>query len=195
MPIDIDRGRGEAAASVRRGDGLGSGRRRRSVPHRRYLPVSRTISTGRPGLYPGEPENCRRRLREFLVIMAQLGLMLAVFDAYRLETRSFRILVLLTIATLPVHYLATYRWKKPLFVAISILGMVLVNGLSTSGGIVAVSAVLLALAAAPIAWWIRVGLIAALAMSLAVIRSRAGSAPRRSRRGSSRSSRRCSCSG
>ncbi len=107
--------------------------------------------------------------------MAQLGLMLAVFDAYRLETRSFRILVLLATATLPVHYLAPYRWKKPLFVAVSILGMVLVNGLSTSGGVLAVSAVLLVLAAAPLRWRIRVGLIAALAMTLAVLRSQAGS--------------------
>ena len=106
--------------------------------------------------------------------MAQLGLMLAVFDAYRLETRSFRILVLLAMAALPVHYLAPYRWKKPLFVAVSILGMVLVNGLSTAGGVLAVSAVLLVLAAAPLPWRIRVGLIAALAVSLAVLRSRAG---------------------
>ena len=111
--------------------------------------------------------------------MAQLGLMLAVFDAYRLETRSFRILVLLAMAALPAHYLAPYRWKKPLFVAVSILGMVLVNGLSTSGGVLAVSAVLLVLAAAPLPWRIRVGLIAAMA----VVAGRAPAAGRLRRRG------------
>jgi D-alanyl-lipoteichoic acid acyltransferase DltB (MBOAT superfamily) len=147
---------------------------RRSIPHRLYRPTSVSGSIDSPGLYPGEPENCRRRGREFLAIMAQLGLLLAVFDAYRLETRSFRLLVLLAMAALPVHYLAPYRWKKPLFVAVSILGMVLVNGLSTSGGVLAVSAVLLALAGSTLAWRVRVGLIAALAVSLAVIRSGVG---------------------
>jgi alginate O-acetyltransferase complex protein AlgI len=102
--------------------------------------------------------------------MAQLGLMLAVFDAFRLETRSFRIVVLLAMAALPAHYLAPYRWKKPLFVAISILGMVLVNGLTTSAGVLAVSAVLLVLAAAPLSWRIRVGLIAVMAIALAALR-------------------------
>ncbi len=137
---------------------------RREIPHRRFRRKSASRPAGRPGLYAGEPENCRRRPREFLVILAQLGLMLAVFDAFRLETRSFRIVVLLAMAALPAHYLAPYRWKKPLFVAVSILGMALVNGLTTSAGVLAVSAVLLVLAAAPFSWRIRVGLIAALAV-------------------------------
>ncbi|HZW29810.1 MAG TPA: hypothetical protein VFF52_03830 [Isosphaeraceae bacterium] len=145
------------------------------VPARRLRPNSVARPDGSAGLYTGEPENCRRRVREFLAILAQLGLMLAVVDAYRLETRSFRLLVLLAMMTLPAHYLAPYRWKKPLFVAVSIVGMILVNGLSTSGGVLAISAVLLALAAAPLPWRVRVGLIAAMAASLAVLRSRAGS--------------------
>jgi alginate O-acetyltransferase complex protein AlgI len=149
---------------------------RREIPHRRFRPIAATLPVGRPGLYTGEPENCRRRGREFLSIMVQLGLMLAVFDAYRLETRSFRTLVLTAMATLPAHYLAPYRWKKPLFVAASILGLVLVNGLSTAAGVLAVSAVLLVLAEAPMTWGVRVGLIAATAMVLAVLRSRAGPA-------------------
>ncbi len=147
---------------------------RRLIPHRRFRPISASIAVGSPGLYSGEPENCRRRGRAFLAIMTELGLMLAVFDAYRLETRSFRLLILLAMATLPVHYLAPYRWKKPLFVTVSILGMVLVNGLTTSGGVLAVAALLVVLARAPVPWRIRVGLIAALAVSLAVLRSRAG---------------------
>jgi alginate O-acetyltransferase complex protein AlgI len=148
---------------------------RRIVPHRQFRPIAASNSIGGPWLYDGEPENCRRRRREFLSIMAQLGMMQVVFDAYRLETRSFRILVLLATVALPAHHLAPYRWKKPLFVAVSILAMVLVIGLSTSAGVLAVSAVLLAVAAAPLPWRIRVGLIAALAISLAVLRSRASS--------------------
>ena len=109
--------------------------------------------------------------------MGRLGLMLAVFDAYRLETRSFRLLFLLAMATLPVHYLAPFRWKKPLFVAVSILGLVFVHGLTTSAGVLAISAVLLAIAMAPLPWRIQVGLIAALAASLALLRPDADSGP------------------
>ena len=168
---------------------------RRLIPHRRFRPISALLPIGSAGvLYAGEPENCRRRRREFLPIMAQLGLMLVVFDAYRLETRSFRVLVLLAMAALPVHYLVHYRWKKPLFVVVSILGMILVNGLPTAGGVLAVSAVLLVLAVAPLPWRIRVGMIAALAASLAVLRRGPARAPSRSRPESFRPSRRCSCS-
>ena len=147
---------------------------RRLNSPRRVDSISASRTTRRRGLYAGEPENCRRRLREFLWTMAQLMLMLAFFDAYRIETRSFRILVVLATAALPAHYLAPYRWKKPLFVAVSILGMILVNGLSISGCVLAVSAVLLIFAVAPLPWRIRVGLIASLAVALAVLRSRVG---------------------
>jgi alginate O-acetyltransferase complex protein AlgI len=147
---------------------------RRLIPHRRFRPISTSIAIGSRGLYSGEPENCRRRRREFLSIMVQLGIMQAVFDAYRLETRTFRTLVLLATVALPVHYLVPFRWKKPLFVAVSIAGLFLVNGPSISGGVLAVSAVFLALAAVPLPWRTRVGLIAAPAVALAVLRSRTG---------------------
>ena len=51
----------------------------RSIPHRQYLPVSEETPIGRPGLYPGEPENCRRRPARFLAVLVQLGILLAVF--------------------------------------------------------------------------------------------------------------------
>jgi alginate O-acetyltransferase complex protein AlgI len=149
---------------------------RRLIPHRLFRQTSVSAASGRQGLlYDGEPENCRRRWRELLSIIVHLLLMQLIFDAYRLETRLFRALVLLATAALPVHYMAPYRWKKPIFVAVSILGMIVVNGLSTSAGVLAVSAVLLVLATAPLPWRARALLIAALAMLLAALRSQAGS--------------------
>jgi D-alanyl-lipoteichoic acid acyltransferase DltB (MBOAT superfamily) len=130
---------------------------------------------GSPGLYAGEPENCRRRPREFLAVCLRLGLLLAVFHTYRVETLSFRILAMVAAAVLPAHYLAPFRWKKPLFVAASIAGLALVVGPLTAAGVLAVSAVLIALAAAPVAipWRARVALIASVAGILAVLRPRA----------------------
>ena len=141
---------------------------RRLIPHRLFRLTSASAASGSQGLlYDGEPENCRRRWREFLSIIVHLLLMQLIFDAFRLETRLFRALVLLATAALPVHYMAPYRWKKPIFVAVSILGMIVVNGLLTSAGVLAVSAVLLVFATAPLPWRARALLIAALAMILA----------------------------
>ena len=120
----------------------------RPTPHRQYTaPEPGTAPTpaeqARPGLYPGEPETCRRDSRQFLPILAHLGLFLAVFKVYRVEGRAFQLLVALALAALPVHYLLPYRWKKPLFVAVSIAGLAL--GLRRRYG----RGVVLALAAAP----------------------------------------------
>ena len=125
-------------------------------------------------MYPGEPENCRRRTREFLSILVQLGILLAVFQTYRLETPAFRLLALVAFGALPAHYLVPYRWKKPLFVAVSILGMILVVGISAGAWVLALSAVLIGIAVAPIPWRARAGLIAALAVIPAVLRPRIG---------------------
>lgn len=85
------------------------------------------------GLYDGEPETCRRSLRSFLRNFIYLALLLAVFKVYRIEERAFQgrafqMLVTLALVALPVHYMAPFRWKKPLFVAISILGLFCVSG-------------------------------------------------------------------
>jgi alginate O-acetyltransferase complex protein AlgI len=95
---------------------------------------------------------------------------------YRVETPAFRILATAAAAALPAHYLAPYRWKKPLFVAASIAGLILVVGPATAAGVLAVSTVLIALAAAPVAipWRARVALIAVVAVVLAMVRPGAG---------------------
>jgi alginate O-acetyltransferase complex protein AlgI len=146
----------------------------RPIPHRRYLPSSEEIAVRSPGLYPGEPENCRRELREFLSILVQLGILLAVFQTYRLETNAFRVLAVVAFGALPIHYLAPYRWKKPLFVAASILGMILVVGFAAGARVLGLSAVLIGIAVAPIPWRARAALITAMAVLLAVFRTRIG---------------------
>lgn len=144
--------------------------RRRPV-HRALARVGGVRLRRRGRLYTGEPENCRRRPREFVAILGGLVLLLAVLDAYRVETRDFRMVVLLATVTLPIHYLAPFRWKKPLFVAISIVGLLLTLGPWISASVLGIAAVLLTITAAPIPWAARAGLIAAVATGLAVMRS------------------------
>src|SRR5690606_16577120 len=45
------------------------------APHRRLVRerTEPTPAPARPGLFPGEPESCRRSLRHFLPVMLQLG--------------------------------------------------------------------------------------------------------------------------
>ncbi len=105
---------------------------RRPAPHRRFVPRPAAPDVG-AGLYPGEPEACRRNLRQFLPVLVHLGLLLAVFHVYQVEGRAFQALVTLALAALPVHYLLPFRWKKPLFVAVSIVGLVWVFGAGDGG--------------------------------------------------------------
>ena len=147
---------------------------RSGVPHRQYLPVARPGSFAplplRGGLYAGEPETCRRALREFLPVFAHLGLLLAVFKVYHIEGRAFQILVSLALAALPIHYLLPYRWKKPLFVAVSIAGLFSVFGAVAAGSILVLGTALIALCYLPAAWRLRAGLVAASTLAITFLR-------------------------
>src|SRR5262249_11618901 len=108
--------------SLRRGWPMWPGIRRsgapRIAPHRQYWPIFATQAIeprerrAWTGLYPGEPATCRRDPYHFLPILAHLGLMLGVFKVFRIEGRAFQMLVGFALASLPVHYLLPYRWKK-----------------------------------------------------------------------------------
>jgi len=146
----------------------------RPAPHRRFVPPAQAPGE-QPGLFPGEPENCRRNWYEFLPALAHLGLLLAVFKVFRIEGRAFQSLVTIALAALPVHYLLAYRWKKPFFVAVSITGLTWVFGLTTSTWILALSAPLIGVTFLPIAWHARAGIIAAMALTFALMRPEGGS--------------------
>ncbi|WP_422928308.1 hypothetical protein [Singulisphaera sp. PoT] len=147
----------------------------RPAPHQRFVAPAKEDPGFRPGLYPGEPENCRRNLYEFLPVLAHLGLMLAVFRVFRIEGRAFQSLVTIALAALPAHYLLAFRWKKPFFVAVSVAGLAWVFGLAASTWILGLSAVLIGVTFLPIAWHARAGIIAALAVTFALLRPEAGS--------------------
>jgi alginate O-acetyltransferase complex protein AlgI len=142
----------------------------RLAPHRRYRPIEHPRRLGR-ALYPGEPETCRRSLRQFLPILAHLGLLLAVFKLYNLEGRAFQLLVALALAALPIHYLLPYRWKRPFFLALSVAGLIGVLGPVAGGIIVALSAVLIGVCFLPIAWTARAALIATMALAFGLARA------------------------
>src|SRR5208282_621551 len=85
---------------------------KRLAPHRQYLPAETSTAVGVPGprrewgLYPGEPEACRRQVLPFLRSMLQLGLLVAIFKRYQIEGRAFLALaaLLIGICFLPVSW-------------------------------------------------------------------------------------------
>jgi len=130
------------------------------------------VEDARGGLYPGEPEVCRRDLWQFLPVLAHLGLFLAVFKVFRLEGRAFQYLVTVALAALPIHYALPMRWKKPFFVVASIVGLTVVFGPVASSIILAFSAVLIGVSRLPISWNARAATIALLTLAIGVARAK-----------------------
>ena len=147
--------------------------------HQQYLPAAKNdeelLSDPGGGLYPGEPEACRRSLRPFLRNLAFLGLLLIVFRVYRIEERAYQGRAFQTLATLaflalPLHYITPYRYKKPLFVAVSIAGLFWVFGGYLSAIVLAFATVLIGVCFLPIRWAGKAGLIACFAAACAIVR-------------------------
>jgi hypothetical protein len=138
------------------------------APHRRYFPVPREPSRG---LYPGEPEACRRSLRDFLPVVAHLGLLLAIFKVYHVEGPGFRLLIGLALAALPIHYLLPYRLKKAFFLAASLVGLAWVFGLVAAAWVVALAAPPIAACYLPIRWSARAALVGLVALAYGLARA------------------------
>jgi D-alanyl-lipoteichoic acid acyltransferase DltB (MBOAT superfamily) len=139
--------------------------------HRRFL---ERVGPGlRPerGLYRGEPEACRRRLRDFLAIALHLGLIVAVFHVFRLEGRGFLITCQVALAALPLHYALPYRWKQPVLIAATLAGLSVTFGAATAAAIGLLATLLVGLCYVPVAWAARVGMVAAFAIVAALARS------------------------
>lgn len=108
--------------------------------------------------------------------MLQLGLLVAIFERFQIEGRAFLALTTLALAGLPFHYLAPYRWKKPLFTALSIGGLFWVFGTEVGAIVVGLAAVLIGVCSLPIAWGIRAAGLVVLCAGLALLRGHSSTA-------------------
>ena len=150
------------------------------APHRRFRPIPETASevelTSTPEtphglLYPGEPETCRRDLRQFLPVLAHLALLVGAFKTYDLEGRGFRLLSYLALAALPIHYALPFRLKRPFFVGVSIVGIGLVFGTAVAAVVVALAALLIGVCYLPTSWIRRAAIVAGLGLVMALARA------------------------
>lgn len=147
MQADLPRTRPEAETSAAHPGAS-------TLPHRRFRPVPRARLPWSDwnGLYAGEPETCRRSLRQFLPILTHLGLLAALFKVYNLEGAAFQTLAFLCVACVPVHYLLPLKAKRPFLLAASALGLGLVFGPAVAAAAVGLAAVFVAILSLPIGW-------------------------------------------
>ncbi len=146
------------------------------APHRRFFPISRSDQLSRwNGLRPGEPEAARRDLRKFLPIWGQLALLLAVMKVYHVEGRALFLLTAIALVALPVHYLLDFRWKKPFFLGVSVVGLFAVFGAAAGLLVTGLALAFVGVCRLPIAWWMRASIVAVTGIGLGVARALTGS--------------------
>jgi hypothetical protein len=139
------------------------------IPHRQFAAGDR-VETNRRGLYDGEPEHCRRDLRRFVPVLLHLGLLLGVILVYKLEGPAFHGLAILAAASLPIHYLLPLRFKKPAFVAISAIGVVVAMGTTVAAVVLPVALLIIGACFLPISWRGKAALVGLIALGFAVAR-------------------------
>lgn len=146
-----------------------------AIPHRRFRPIPAPDLRG--GLYPGEPENCRRDWRQFAPIAAHLALLLAVFRAYHLEGRAYQvegrafpIVALLAAIALPIHYLLAHRHKQFFAIGVALVGLAWIFGPAVAASVLLVATLLIGACHLPIAWGARAAIVGVLGLALALLR-------------------------
>jgi len=113
------------------------------------------------GVHPGK----------FVALGLQLGLLLLVIRQFQIESSAFLRLSLLAFAGFAVHYFLPLRFRLPLFVLLSLAGILLVFGFANSAWLVGFGLLLIAICRLPIALRLRVLLLLVAGGGLAALRS------------------------
>ena len=145
-----------------------------AAPHRRYLPEPAAIwtrsATLSDFLFVGEPEACRRNATQFLPVFGHLALFLWIFHIFHIEARAFSLLFGIALAALPIHYSLHYRWKKPFFIAVSILGLGAIFGTWVTLYVLGFSTLLIGACYLPVRWAARAAVVAAIGIVCTLLR-------------------------
>jgi len=111
-------------------------------------------------------------LPHFLAITAQLTLLLAVFSLYRTEEGGFFRMAAISFAAFGVHYWLPFRFKELWWIAVSMAGAALLVGPAVAGLVIACGILIYLIAAAPLSYRARLGIMIGFAVALAFGRAR-----------------------
>lgn len=103
--------------------------------------------------------------------------MFAVFKVFHLEHWAFQQIIVLAVLGLPIHYLLPYRWKKPMFVGLSVAAIAWIFGAVVASIVLTAAAALIGVCYLPVSWKARAGLMAGLTVAFATIHSGTVSTP------------------
>lgn len=153
--------------------------------------MSVTAVAGLPGRETGaEVQQGHISVANFLLVVAQLGLLLLLLRQFQIESAAFRLLAMLAFAGFAVHAWLPLRLRLPFFTVLSLAGIVVVMGAANAAWLVAIGLVLIGICHLPLSFaarcwarWPRCSCCSAPAIC-----------PSRGRMRSGRSSGRCSCS-
>ena len=106
-------------------------------------------------------------IKRYVSLMAQLGLLLAVFYLYDIEERAFGILSLLIVGGFAIHYWLPFEWKERFYIGWSLAGAFVMLPPAAAALLIGSGLLLFGIVAVPIAFRWRlaiVGLVCAVAV-------------------------------
>ena len=107
----------------------------------------------------------------FTSLIAQLGVLLAVFYFYRIEEPAFGILSLLVFAGFAIHYWLPFAWKQPFYIVWSLAGAFVMLQPVTALLVIAAGLVLYGIVSSRFTFKTRLLVVAALAAVLVYARA------------------------
>ena len=110
------------------------------------------------------------RAIEFLAMVAQLVLLALLVDRYKLESPAFFHLTLLAFGGFVVQYFLPLNLRMPFFAALSLASIVLILDWQSSAWLIGIGLVLIAVCHLPVAFSIRITIIAAMVALIAAAR-------------------------
>jgi D-alanyl-lipoteichoic acid acyltransferase DltB (MBOAT superfamily) len=113
------------------------------------------------------------RLLRLAVIVVELALVAVAIRLANIETRAFESVLMLALGGFLVHHFLPAAWRINFFAALSIASAPLVFGWEAGMWLLAAGGLLIAICHLPVAFWIRIALMAAVGLALALARKQA----------------------
>lgn len=99
------------------------------------------------------------KLTEWLIVCAQLGLVLVLFRQFQIESAAFINLAILAFAGFAIHSLLPLPYRFPFFALLSLAGIGLVMGVANGAWLVGIGLVLIGICHIPVAFGLRIALL------------------------------------
>ena len=116
-------------------------------------------------------------LRRYLLILGQVGVLIALVYRFQLETASLRRLLLLTAGGFAVHYFLPLRYRLWFFVLLSFTGIGMVLGPVEGAWLVGIGLAVIGVCHLPISLIARAAILCVAAIAMAVLRIGVGHVP------------------